>query len=384
MAFSQFLIVWAGNLPDEITWYLPRLKSGWQWIASALIVFHFALPMLLLLLGVVAWVGWAAWKSLGQKSAAAVLRMGYLAGIGAILLHALVNFLFFFALVNLLVGLYLAKVGLNTSLPATTVKLEKLPRAGRLVVGGYAFILGYLLVGLVAMEALLGQAPIIQRSLWKLGIAYPRYQVAYWLSVLSPSHPMPQMVMGLEALDTYTFMGESDSNMRDEALNRMEAAWQRAPCFLPYANAALALIARLNSDEKLRARGEAIAARSLSCDARHSLSYYYAGLLAMPRSETEALVWWRVGLAAAPRRGGRVLLATAILAREIPGHENELKLLANKMADSLRSLESGTSLRADQTFWVTAQDKLRLLAGQRFLEMVPDPNENGENGVKRG
>ena len=49
MAFSQFLIVWAGNLPDEITWYLPRLKGGWQRMAGALIVFHFALPLLLLL-----------------------------------------------------------------------------------------------------------------------------------------------------------------------------------------------------------------------------------------------------------------------------------------------------------------------------------------------
>ena len=49
MAFSQFLIVWAGNLPDEIAWYLPRLKGGWQWMAWALIVFHFVLPLLLLL-----------------------------------------------------------------------------------------------------------------------------------------------------------------------------------------------------------------------------------------------------------------------------------------------------------------------------------------------
>ena len=46
MAFSQFLIVWAGNLPDEITWYLPRLRSGWQWIAAFLVAGHFALPFL--------------------------------------------------------------------------------------------------------------------------------------------------------------------------------------------------------------------------------------------------------------------------------------------------------------------------------------------------
>lgn len=49
LAFSQFLIIWAGNLPTEISWYVRRLGGGWQWIGLALIVFQFALPFLLLL-----------------------------------------------------------------------------------------------------------------------------------------------------------------------------------------------------------------------------------------------------------------------------------------------------------------------------------------------
>ncbi len=48
-AFSQFLIIWAGNLVDEIPWYLERLRGGWQWIGLLLVVFHFALPFALLL-----------------------------------------------------------------------------------------------------------------------------------------------------------------------------------------------------------------------------------------------------------------------------------------------------------------------------------------------
>jgi hypothetical protein len=48
-AFSQYLIIWSGNLPEEIPWYLHRLAHGWFAIAIALIVFHFALPFLLLL-----------------------------------------------------------------------------------------------------------------------------------------------------------------------------------------------------------------------------------------------------------------------------------------------------------------------------------------------
>jgi len=48
-AFSQFLIVWSGNLPEEIRWYLPRLRGGWGAIALGVVFFHFAFPFLLLL-----------------------------------------------------------------------------------------------------------------------------------------------------------------------------------------------------------------------------------------------------------------------------------------------------------------------------------------------
>lgn len=49
VCFSQFLIIWSGNLPEEIPWYLRRLTGGWGWVAVVLVVFHFALPFVLLL-----------------------------------------------------------------------------------------------------------------------------------------------------------------------------------------------------------------------------------------------------------------------------------------------------------------------------------------------
>ncbi|MGH7790084.1 MAG: hypothetical protein ACRERC_24665 [Candidatus Binatia bacterium] len=48
-AFSQFLIIWSANLPEEVPWYLKRLAGGWQWVAIALVFFHFALPFTILL-----------------------------------------------------------------------------------------------------------------------------------------------------------------------------------------------------------------------------------------------------------------------------------------------------------------------------------------------
>jgi hypothetical protein len=49
LSFSQLLIVWSGNLPQEIAFYLPRMQSSWRWVGFLLIVFHFALPFALLL-----------------------------------------------------------------------------------------------------------------------------------------------------------------------------------------------------------------------------------------------------------------------------------------------------------------------------------------------
>ena len=48
-AFSQYLIIWAANLPEEITWYVRRGEPGWRLVGQALIVLHFAVPFLLLL-----------------------------------------------------------------------------------------------------------------------------------------------------------------------------------------------------------------------------------------------------------------------------------------------------------------------------------------------
>ncbi|MFZ0759259.1 MAG: hypothetical protein WAM69_04850 [Candidatus Sulfotelmatobacter sp.] len=71
-SFSQWLIIWAGNLPAEISFYLKRLNGGWGWVGLVLVLFHFAIPFAVLLsrpfkrdIRKLAWV--AAW----------LLLMGY-------------------------------------------------------------------------------------------------------------------------------------------------------------------------------------------------------------------------------------------------------------------------------------------------------------------
>jgi hypothetical protein len=47
--FSQYLIIWSGNIPEETVWYIGRVKGTWGVIGALLIFFHFAFPFLVLL-----------------------------------------------------------------------------------------------------------------------------------------------------------------------------------------------------------------------------------------------------------------------------------------------------------------------------------------------
>ena len=49
MTFSQLIIIWSGNLPEEITFYMSRLKTTWEFVSLGILLFYFAVPFLLLL-----------------------------------------------------------------------------------------------------------------------------------------------------------------------------------------------------------------------------------------------------------------------------------------------------------------------------------------------
>jgi hypothetical protein len=49
IAFSQFLLIWYANIPEETFWYMTRWKNGWEYVSVLLIVVHFAVPYFALL-----------------------------------------------------------------------------------------------------------------------------------------------------------------------------------------------------------------------------------------------------------------------------------------------------------------------------------------------
>ncbi len=65
LAVSQLIVIWSGNLPKEIGWYLHRVADGWKLVAIFLGLFHFALPFMLLL---------------SREAKESVRRLGLLAG----------------------------------------------------------------------------------------------------------------------------------------------------------------------------------------------------------------------------------------------------------------------------------------------------------------
>jgi len=50
LAFGQLLVIWSGNLPPEISWYLHRIAGGWRWTAAFIALFQFFVPFFVLLM----------------------------------------------------------------------------------------------------------------------------------------------------------------------------------------------------------------------------------------------------------------------------------------------------------------------------------------------
>ncbi len=49
VAFSQFMLIWIANIPEEVPWYILRINGGWRWLGLFLAAFHFVVPFFLLL-----------------------------------------------------------------------------------------------------------------------------------------------------------------------------------------------------------------------------------------------------------------------------------------------------------------------------------------------
>jgi hypothetical protein len=49
VAFSQFMLIWIADVPEEVPWYILRIEGGWLWVGAFLALFHFVVPFFVLL-----------------------------------------------------------------------------------------------------------------------------------------------------------------------------------------------------------------------------------------------------------------------------------------------------------------------------------------------
>ncbi|HMQ67596.1 MAG TPA: quinol:cytochrome C oxidoreductase [Ignavibacteria bacterium] len=49
LAFSQYMLIWYADIPEETFWIIMRMKNGWEYFSIGLIFFHFVLPFIILL-----------------------------------------------------------------------------------------------------------------------------------------------------------------------------------------------------------------------------------------------------------------------------------------------------------------------------------------------
>jgi O-antigen ligase len=370
---------WLGNGLGSFRLLYPRYRSpeefntggGWVHNDYLQLWLEAGLPMLLLLLALAAWVIVQVWRALREDRPQALNRMGYLAAIAAILIHAQVNFLIYFAPIALLLGIYLARsqepeIHLAPAQPKDS-------RAFWLMVKGYALILGLLFLELAGSELFFGHGAEIQRLLWRWKVTYPRYEIAYWLSILNPYDPVPRQTMAIELANTAPLSGPNQPAMHAEALELMEQSQRLAPCFLPYVFDKLNLLTTETANHAATQQAWHTIDQGLACSPRHGLLYYYAGLLTPRRAGEKAMHWWLAGLQASPWLGDRLLLSAMILSREQPQHARQILELATRMAVELRYAESHPTTHMNQVFWSDAQHKLYTWTGKRFIELVKPP-----------
>src|SRR5690606_25039525 len=49
VAFSQFMLIWYGNIPEETIWYMRRFEGGWLNASYFLLIGHFIVPFFILI-----------------------------------------------------------------------------------------------------------------------------------------------------------------------------------------------------------------------------------------------------------------------------------------------------------------------------------------------
>lgn len=361
-----------GSFPLEYAKYRdPEEKfsaGGWVHNDFLQLWLEGGLPVILVYLGLLAYTINHIRLLIAHDSSNHLKEIGYATGIIAAFIHASVNFIFYFSLISLLLGFYFARITpLSEKIAVIT---NHPPRALRMSALAYMAFLGYMFTATAAVDIFLGKSAWIQRQLTSIGVTYPRYQVAYWLSVLAPWQPGPHHVMAVELLDAYRWTGSANQAILASAINRMDAALKWAPCYTKFINNKLAVAWSIRNDKALAKQGMELVYYSLSCNPAHGLSHYYAGTHAQLQDNTlEAMRWWYSGLVLSRSFQEQLLLISATLKTAHPEWSDRLQPLIKRLELAQHLTENNPGIARDAELQNEAELLISALTGKNFSQL---------------
>jgi hypothetical protein len=362
---------WLGTGLGSFQYLYPKYRNPLETISSSGWVHNDylqfwqegGLVLIVLLLCLVGWTVSRTWLDLKNPEQQSLERLGYLTAILALLLHALVNFMIYFSFVAVMLGLYLAAI-----IPANTS--PPLQRPWRLLAGGYGLILGYLMLGMVLVDGLLGQKESVQRVMYQFGKAYPVFDAGVLLSIVAPFHHGPSLVLADEMSNLWLASGRQDPNMLAGAMSELENSLRLLPCNPKATLQRLQLLSQATPGPQLPANAQRYIDQALDCNPRSGLGYFYAGLILEPRSPELALDYWRAGLAASMYGGERKMLAALLLSREMPEQKVPLERIAHELARVWLALLRDQPTGVTGTFGREMEERLRYIGGKRYEALV--------------
>jgi hypothetical protein len=345
------------------------------------------LLFVLVFFGVFAWLAYDALRRRGSD-AASVEQLGLACGALALFIHAGVNFILYFAFVNVFLGLYLARaLELRGSTPDKGWVLPVRPIVAQATVLALAFAGLLNLAGHLGMQLFLGGSQYGMQAIRALGHEPNTYEIAHRLARLLPDAPAPRYVMAkqMEAVLNAGGTGRADMD-RDAfelATEHYEAARRLAPCHVSFGIAEADFLRRhpeQDAADDASRRAIAVLRDNLACNPRHGLSLYLlAQQLAKQGDENGARTLLVFGIRNALFGPEQLVLIAALRGLDYPAFAARYEQLATEMGQRLFYYENNPTARDTTDFW---QEKQRQLARLRAEALAAGSLATGARSAK--
>ncbi|MEW5893750.1 MAG: O-antigen ligase family protein [Pseudomonadota bacterium] len=337
------------------------------WLEGGFITLLFVLVFF----GVFAWLAFDALRR--RAEAASVEQLGLACGALALFIHAGVNFILYFAFVNVFLGLYLARaLALRGSTPDQGWLLPVRPVIAQVTVLALACAGLLNLAGHLGMQLFLGGSQYGIQAIRAMGHEPNTYAIAHRLAWLLPDAPMPRYAMArqMEAVLNAGGTGNPalDRDAFELALGHYEAARRLAPCHVSLGIAEADFLRRHGRLDAAGAAGRqaiAVLQDNLACNPRHGLSLYLlAQQLAKQGDENGARTLLVFGIRHALFGPEQLLLIAALRALDHPGFAQRYTQLADAMGQRLFFQETNVTFKDRTDFWPEKQRQLARLRAE--------------------